>query len=510
MPNDIMCPKRILQSQVWMLTGDKQETAINIAFSCGLFQNYMEMMIVDGSDKSTVTSQIQEALEKSKAFQKRSVSTVNRSTESSRISMSEQGKTSAFCLVIPGPSLSLVLGSDLQPDFLTLCTRCQAVVACRVSPMQKALVVKMVKDGLGKVCLSIGDGANDVPMIQAAHIGVGISGFEGLQAVMASDFAIAQFQYLKRLLLVHGRWSYRRVSKLIFYIFYKCLAYAFIQFFFSPFNAWSGQPCFHQYMMQFYNVLFTALPCIVFAIFDKDVDDLLSMEHPELYRLGVEDGIFTSKAMLSWMGSGVYHAAVIFFFGYYQFAYESHPFEDGLDGDLVQFGILTFFVLVVIVNIRAGMISLTWTWLMPASLILSVASFLIVAFLIGAIGLSLGALGGGFYLALYSAMQSARFWLCGVITIFIALLRDYGWRAYIRLHTPSEVIKRQVAQKKLNKMKTAVAKLVEDYKIRKENVFRETMIIRSGFAFDAPSGRQIGGSAAKMPRVPENSSASDL
>ncbi len=70
--------------------------------------------------------------------------------------------------------------------------------------MQKALVVKMVKDGLGKVCLSIGDGANDVPMIQAAHIGVGISGFEGLQAVMASDFAIAQFQYLKRLLLVRS------------------------------------------------------------------------------------------------------------------------------------------------------------------------------------------------------------------------------------------------------------------------------------------------------------------
>ena len=108
--------------------------------------------------------------------------------------------------------------------------------------MQKALVVKMVKVGLGKVCLSIGDGANDVPMIQAAHIGVGISGFEGLQAVMASDFAIAQFQFLKRLLLVrccnppmppaaaddaaqvHGRWSYRRVSKLLFYIFYKCLA----------------------------------------------------------------------------------------------------------------------------------------------------------------------------------------------------------------------------------------------------------------------------------------------
>jgi magnesium-transporting ATPase (P-type) len=136
-------------------------------------------------------------------------------------------------------------------------------------------------------------------------------------------------------------------------------------------------------MMQFYNVLFTALPCIVFAIFDKDVDDKISMEHPELYRLGVEDGIFTTRAMLSWMGSGVYHSAVIFFFGYYQFAFGGHAFESGLDGDLVQFGVLTFFALVVIVNVRAGMISLTWTWLMPASLIFSVVTFLIVAFFIG-------------------------------------------------------------------------------------------------------------------------------
>ncbi len=135
--------------------------------------------------------------------------------------------------------------------------------------------------------------------------------------------------------------------------------------------------------MQFYNVLFTALPCIVFAIFDKDVDDRISMDHPELYRLGVEDGIFTTKAMLSWMVSGIYHSAIIFFLGYYQFAFGGHAFESGLDGDLVQFGILTFFVLVIITNVRAGMIALTWTWLMPTSLIFSIFSFIIVAFFIG-------------------------------------------------------------------------------------------------------------------------------
>ena len=136
-------------------------------------------------------------------------------------------------------------------------------------------------------------------------------------------------------------------------------------------------------MMQFYNVLFTALPCIVFAIFDKDVDDRISMEHPELYRLGVEDSIFTTRAMLSWMFSGIYHSSIIFFFGYYQYAFGGHAFESGLDGDLVQFGVLTFFALVIITNIRAGMIALTWTWLMPTSLLISIVSFLIVAFLIG-------------------------------------------------------------------------------------------------------------------------------
>ena len=87
---------------------------------------------------------------------------------------------------------------------------CEGVVCCRVSPKQKALVVNLVKDGIDTMTLAIGDGANDVSMIQAADVGVGISGEEGLQAVNSSDFAIAQFRFLKRLLLVHGHWSYAR------------------------------------------------------------------------------------------------------------------------------------------------------------------------------------------------------------------------------------------------------------------------------------------------------------
>src|SRR6478736_4844451 len=127
-----------------------------------------------------------------------------------------------MALVIDGKSLSFALDKSLRTVFLELALLCKAVICCRVSPLQKALVVKLVKhDVAGAVTLAIGDGANDVGMIQAAHIGVGISGQEGLQASRSGDFSIAQFRFLKKLLLVHGGWAYSRITKVILYCFYK-------------------------------------------------------------------------------------------------------------------------------------------------------------------------------------------------------------------------------------------------------------------------------------------------
>ena len=116
-----------------------------------------------------------------------------------------------------GKSLTYALEKDLSKTFLELAVLCKAVVCCRVSPLQKALVVKLVKKNRKAILLAIGDGANDVSMIQSAHIGVGISGVEGLQAARSADIAISQFRFLTKLLLVHGTWSYQRLSKLILY-----------------------------------------------------------------------------------------------------------------------------------------------------------------------------------------------------------------------------------------------------------------------------------------------------
>src|SRR5690606_13094859 len=136
----------------------------------------------------------------------------------------------SMALVIDGLSLTFALEEGLDKIFLDLAVACKAVVCCRVSPLQKALVDKLVKRHLKALLLAIGDGANDVSMIQAAHVGVGISGVEGLQAARSADVSIGQFRYLRKLLLVHGAWSYQRISKVILYSFYKNIALYMTQF----------------------------------------------------------------------------------------------------------------------------------------------------------------------------------------------------------------------------------------------------------------------------------------
>src|SRR5205085_1102518 len=145
----------------------------------------------------------------------------------------DQADQDVLALVIDGKSLTFALEKDLEKLFLDLAVMCKAVICCRVSPLQKALVVKLVKRHLKAILLAIGDGANDVSMIQAAHVGVGISGLEGMQAARSADVAISQFRYLKKLLLVHGAWSYQRLSKLILYSFYKNIALYMTQFWFT-------------------------------------------------------------------------------------------------------------------------------------------------------------------------------------------------------------------------------------------------------------------------------------
>lgn len=123
-------------------------------------------------------------------------------------------------------------------------------------------------------------------MIQSAHVGIGISGVEGLQAANSSDYSIGQFRFLKRLLLVHGRWSYRRVSKLVLYCFYKNSILYLTQLWFVFFNGFSGTSIHDRWTIGLYNLVFSCMPILVLAVLDRDVPATVAEKFPELYHQG--------------------------------------------------------------------------------------------------------------------------------------------------------------------------------------------------------------------------------
>lgn len=211
--------------KLWVLTGDKVETAINIGYSCQLLRPGMRVAQISADDSEDLMTQLEDELQLRDGRSETSEVPVNRGPldgpggHSGVIAPDQAGgQLDTRALVVDGAALTVILADDQLRDLLLeLGQTCVTVIACRVSPLQKAQLVRLVKQGVSPtpVTLAVGDGANDVGMIQEAHVGIGISGKEGLQATNSSDFAVAQFSFLKRLLLVHGRWNYRRMCKVL-------------------------------------------------------------------------------------------------------------------------------------------------------------------------------------------------------------------------------------------------------------------------------------------------------
>ncbi|TYH96718.1 hypothetical protein ES332_A12G196800v1 [Gossypium tomentosum] len=308
------CIDKLAQAgiKLWVLTGDKMETAINIGYACSLLRQGMKQIIINID-----TPEIQ-SLEKTgdkDAVIKASRKSVMEQIVSGKAQVSALSAISeAFALIIDGKSLAYALEDDMKNSFLELAIGCASVICCRSSPKQKALVTRLVKLGTGKTTLAIGDGANDVGMLQEADIGIGISGVEGMQAVMSSDVAIAQFRYLERLLLVHGHWCYRRISSMISYFFYKNIAFGFTIFLYEAYTSFSAQPAYNDWYLTLFNVFFSSLPVIAMGVFDQDVSARFCLQFPLLYQEGVQNVLFSWRRIVSWMFNGFYSAIIIFFF----------------------------------------------------------------------------------------------------------------------------------------------------------------------------------------------------
>jgi phospholipid-translocating P-type ATPase (flippase) len=332
--------EKIIQAKIrfWVLTGDKKETALEIGKSCKMvLPDSMEPIdLANTEDIPDTKKQVIEKLDKwfhhyyednemeeiiaqrpfTKKYQRKDV----------------MSKNPQMYMIIDGLNLTHILHDDiLSRKFFRVGLIAKSVLCCRVSPAQKAQVVSLASTNGTWITLSIGDGANDVPMILTANIGIGISGKEGTQAVRSADYALGQFQFLKKILFTHGRWGYRRVSYFIYYYFYKNILLVLVEMYFAIFSGFSGMIFFPDFLPLLYNAAWTSWPCMFAFSVERDVDEETSDNCPILYEAGQLKYYFNIKIFWLWIIFAIIHGGMIYFVGLESI--ENFLSDDGMIGD---------------------------------------------------------------------------------------------------------------------------------------------------------------------------------
>ncbi|KAL9225798.1 hypothetical protein vseg_001681 [Gypsophila vaccaria] len=409
------CIDKLAQAgiKIWVLTGDKMETAINIGFACSLLRQGMKQIIINLETTEIRTlEKIGDKNAITKASRERVLKQIT--DAKARIDASRAG-SEAHALIIDGKSLAYALADDMKDLFLELAIACASVICCRASPKQKALVTRLVKNGTKRTTLAIGDGANDVGMLQEADIGVGISGVEGMQAVMSSDIAIAQFRFLERLLLVHGHWCYRRISSMICYFFYKNVVFGITVFLFEGYASFSGQPAYNDWFLSLYNVLFTSLPAIALGVFDQDVSARYCLKFPLLYQEGVQNVLFSWFRILCWMFNGMCSGIVTFFFCKKALSYQAFS-RDGKPADMQIFGATLYTCVVWVVNCQMALFISYFTLIQHIVIWGGIALWYIFLLIYGAIDPSTSTT--AYQVFVESLAPSLKYW---VLTLFVVV-----------------------------------------------------------------------------------------
>ncbi|KAJ7316241.1 hypothetical protein JRQ81_002403 [Phrynocephalus forsythii] len=342
--------------QTWVLTGDKQETAVNIAYACKLLNQRDTVFTINTESKETCESLLDITLEEVKK------AGIVQETKQHIFGIPLPYSVSSAVLpsptvgvVLDGKTLNTIFQGQLEHKFLELTKYSRSVLCCRCTPLQKSMVVKLVRNQLKVMTLAVGDGANDVSMIQAADVGIGISGQEGMQAVMASDFAISKFKHLKKLLLVHGHWCYSRLGKMVIYFFYKNVAYVNLLFWYQFFCAFSGASMIDYWQMIFFNLFFTSVPPIISGALDKDISAETLLSLPELYKSGQNSEVYKPLTFCIAILDAFYQSLICFFVPY--LAYQDS------DIDVFTFGTTVNTVALLTILLHQALEIQTWTWL---------------------------------------------------------------------------------------------------------------------------------------------------
>ncbi|KAH1111157.1 hypothetical protein GLYMA_04G129200v4 [Glycine max] len=407
---------RIAGIKVWVLTGDKQETAISIGYSSKLLTSNMTQIIINSKNRESCRKSLQDALVMSKKLM---------STSDVANNAGGSSHATPVALIIDGTSLVHILDSELEEQLFQLASRCSVVLCCRVAPLQKAGIVALVKNRTSDLTLAIGDGANDVSMIQMADVGVGISGQEGRQAVMASDFAMGQFRFLVPLLLIHGHWNYQRLGYMILYNFYRNAVLVLVLFWYVLYTAFTLTTAINEWSSTLYSIIYSSLPTIIVGILDKDVGKRTLLKYPQLYGAGQRHVAYNKKLFLLTMLDTLWQSMVIFWAPL--FAYWSSTVDVASIGDLWTLGV------VILVNLHLAMDVIRWYWVTHAVIWGSIVATFISVMIIDAIPNLPG------YWAFFDAAGTGLFWLLLLGIIVAALLPRLVVRFVYQYYFPNDI-----------------------------------------------------------------------
>ncbi|KAG0046130.1 hypothetical protein BGZ83_008670 [Gryganskiella cystojenkinii] len=460
--------------KVWVLTGDKLETAINIGFASRLLEKDMKLEIMKmgrneepakvlqrfkelvqgvlsgkGSAEEQTASeytgiakkdgqqtQQQPGLLNEKAEIEESPSEATTAppkntgnpwdekhlpaTPATTINYEQQDSSpKQHALVVDGSALKILLDDpEARQDLIRLSDVCFSVICCRASPLQKALVVELIRRGKKTVCLAIGDGANDVSMIQAANIGVGIAGQEGMQAAMASDYSITQFRFIRKLVLVHGHWGYMRIAEMILNFFFKNVLWVAAVLWFQIYCGFSAMLFYDYTFVSLYNLMLTAVPVLVLGATDQDLIAPYVLRYPGVYKLGIHQKRYNQFRFVAYMLDGVWQSLVVFWFwrGVYGVNLLS---RSGTDSSLLEFSTSVAITNVIIASLYVGLHTYHWTWLMHFAVWGSITFLVLLILIYGAFTSS------PIYHVAIQLFSYGEFWFQLILAVVAAFLVRY-------------------------------------------------------------------------------------
>lgn len=405
--------------RVWILTGDKQETAINIGLSCGAIEDGMDVYIINENSLEDVAAQIDCAIGRWKAL------------------LHDPAMEKKLGLVVDGKTLYFALQPELQNKMMHLTRMARSVIACRVSPKQKTELVEFVRrHEKGKVTLAIGDGANDVGMIQAAHVGVGIVGLEGQEAKLASDYSIGQFRFLARLMFVHGRWNYKRLSKMVLYTVYKNMTMTLCEMYWATLSAYTGQPLLDPWMAGIYNLFSSSIPPILLGSLDQELSAEYALAFPEIYAKGQRNTAFNIRVFLSWLLSALWQSAVIFYMVYWAMA--DRPQSSGREMGFWSFGTVIFTLVILVVHCYALLYQSALTRLTGSLYFVSFCSWYVLAPLFSTEAVSLSSdFAPGMFQVTHLVFRDPRTWMLSFLVPVMCVTPALLWKYLKRQRRPN-------------------------------------------------------------------------